>query len=579
MPLFVPPAVIPHTTTDALSSERERTARSYSSDRDVTIPTRKIDDDLLADLARAAKEAGDKSFARVIESVTRARSGDFDKPIPRLTAFPEILKAYLTHHFLDGWLYKDIGGGRVEAYAVTRVEYGEGRTGYDDKPSVTVSLAQTGSSGKGHSRFDGLVGSSIFWSASDVSKKRVSDVLTESGYLVETPALRAAYDAQREHYDTVVANGYTEQFLYSGTPDSAHRNEGESGWSDRASVAHRTNRKVICLTNPAKVVFVSDTLSTAFVTSEEEAGAVEHSARRVKGGDNGEGVPVKVPAIHSVVVFDLAVQNFLTVHSSDLTRYVYDSSLADKLVLPQSHRHLLDILTTDIQTFVGDIIEGKSAGNVILAKGVPGVGKTLTAEVYSELVERPLYAIHSGSLGVTADSVRENLERVFDRAKRWNAILLLDEADVFVTSRGTDITQNAIVAEFLRTMEYFDGLMFMTTNLAANIDEAVISRCAAIIDYHIPNKTDQAKIWNVLATQFEQSLDQTLVDDLTVGFSRIAPRDIKMLLRLALRVSLHEGSPLSVDLFQKVAMFRGLAWDDEAYETHLGRTGRLDEED
>ncbi|NED68046.1 AAA family ATPase, partial [Streptomyces sp. SID10244] len=104
----------------------------------------------------------------------------------------------------------------------------------------------------------------------------------------------------------------------------------------------------------------------------------------------------------------------------------------DKLVLPDDQRELLNILTTDISVFTGDIIDGKSAGNVILAMGRPGVGKTLTAEVYAEATGRPLYSIHSGSLGVTAELVRKNLEVIFDRAKRWDAVLLLDEADVFV---------------------------------------------------------------------------------------------------------------------------------------------------
>ena len=60
--------------------------------------------------------------------------------------------------------------------------------------------------------------------------------------------------------------------------------------------------------------------------------------------------------------------------------------------------------------FTGDIIEGKSAGNVILARGRPGVGKTLTAEVYAEVIGKPLYSIHTGSLGITAELVRQNLE-------------------------------------------------------------------------------------------------------------------------------------------------------------------------
>lgn len=96
--------------------------------------------------------------------------------------------------------------------------------------------------------------------------------------------------------------------------------------------------------------------------------------------------------------------------------------------------------------------------------GSPGLGKTLTAEVYAEVIERPLYSIHAGALGTNADDIEKNLRTILTRAKRWNCVLLLDEADVFVMQRGASLTQNAIVAEFLRTLEYFDGLMFMTSN-------------------------------------------------------------------------------------------------------------------
>ena len=253
-------------------------------------------------------------------------------------------------------------------------------------------------------------------------------------------------------------------------------------------------------------------------------------------------------------------------HGDSMTRYVYDKSLRDKIILPQSHRDLLDVLTTDLGAFVADIIEGKSAGNVILCRGIPGVGKTLTAEVYSELVERPLYSVHSGNLGTTAADIEKNLKRIFVQAKRWNCVLLLDEADVFVVQRGYDIQQNAIVAEFLRSLEYFDGLLFMTTNRPDNIDEAIISRCAAIIGYTPPGRDGAAAVWHVMARQYDTTIPDDLLEEVLDMFPRIAPRDIKMLLRLALRVSISEGIALSPALFRRCAMFRDIEMDETVVE-------------
>ncbi len=589
MSLSVPLGVLVHAETALLKEQfenRSRYSRTEGEGR-MLLDTRHLTKETYADLVQAAEKSADKSFTRVVNAIVAARGGEFDKSVPSLVAFPEILTAYLRAHFIDGWLYTQDEDEVVKAFLVTSVKYHE-PSGSEEKPKVQMTLVSTGRFGEkgeksGTRAGAGLHSTTVVWYASEVAKKRVADILQAEGYLVETEDLRAAYDLQTEHHRKVVSQGYTEQFRFTGKPLSANQGENTFSYEGRSSIAWRENRKVINVSDPATFTFTDQTLSKVFGADPgEDPDAVpydESKPRNKRGIDDGEGVVLDVPISHVVRVFDLGAQDFMMVHTGGLDRYKYDQGLADKLVLPKSHRHLLDILTTDLATFTGDIIEGKSAGNVVLAKGSPGVGKTLTAEVYSEIMQRPLYSIHSGSLGVSAESVRKNLEVVFDRAKRWNAVLLLDEADVFVNERGLDISQNAIVAEFLRTMEYFDGLMFMTTNRAANVDDAVLSRCAAIIAYEVPGKVDQIKIWHVLAKQFDQDLDETLADDLSVGFSRIAPRDIKMMLRLALRVASHEDVPLSVDVFQRVALFRGLTWDDEAYDQYLSDTGRAEDEE
>jgi SpoVK/Ycf46/Vps4 family AAA+-type ATPase len=64
-------------------------------------------------------------------------------------------------------------------------------------------------------------------------------------------------------------------------------------------------------------------------------------------------------------------------------------------------------------------------------------------------------------------------------ANHWNAILLLDEAEIFVEQRGQSAFNDRLVCVFLRILEYFEGLMFLTTNKVKKIDEAMWSR----IDY------------------------------------------------------------------------------------------------
>ncbi|KAK1489733.1 AAA family ATPase [Colletotrichum cuscutae] len=94
-----------------------------------------------------------------------------------------------------------------------------------------------------------------------------------------------------------------------------------------------------------------------------------------------------------------------------------------------------------------DFVDGKGGGLIFLLHGDPGTGKTMTAESTSELLRKPLYHLSGGELGASADSIESALEKAFYLAKRWDAILLLDEADTFLTKRdGVNIERNSLVA-------------------------------------------------------------------------------------------------------------------------------------
>jgi len=128
--------------------------------------------------------------------------------------------------------------------------------------------------------------------------------------------------------------------------------------------------------------------------------------------------------------------------------------------------------------------------------GPPGVGKTLTAELLAEHLHRALMPVSAGELGTTAEAVEERLPRIFKRASRWNAVLLLDEADVLLEQRSSqDIHRNALVCVFLRTLEYYQGMMFLTTNRVRQIDDAIASRIHFKLKYDKLNLEQRTNIW------------------------------------------------------------------------------------
>ncbi|KAK6506459.1 hypothetical protein TWF506_011367 [Arthrobotrys conoides] len=136
---------------------------------------------------------------------------------------------------------------------------------------------------------------------------------------------------------------------------------------------------------------------------------------------------------------------------------------------------------------VNDFIPGKGNGLVILLYGPPGVGKTSTAETIAIATRKPLFSISVSDVGTKAKHVESNLSRIFALATSWQAILLIDEADVFLESRGrgpaTSTDKNALVSVFLRVLEYYQGIMFLTTNQIAQFDVAIPSRIHVAIQY------------------------------------------------------------------------------------------------
>jgi hypothetical protein len=59
----------------------------------------------------------------------------------------------------------------------------------------------------------------------------------------------------------------------------------------------------------------------------------------------------------------------------------------------------------------------------------------------------PLYAMSAGDLGLDPDQVESNLSNILELVAKWNAILLLDEADVFLEQRSPhDLERNKLVS-------------------------------------------------------------------------------------------------------------------------------------
>jgi len=238
-----------------------------------------------------------------------------------------------------------------------------------------------------------------------------------------------------------------------------------------------------------------------------------------------------------VQIFSFESHSFVEVHVDNLVEYKYAEDLEKKLIIDPKIKRLVTVLIEGAAHGTEDIVQGKSGGVIVIATGYPGTGKTLTAEVYSEQIKRPLYAVQCSQLGTDEEELEENLITILARATRWGSILLIDEADVYVRARENDLQQNAIVGVFLRLLERFQGVLFMTSNRATAIDDAILSRAIAHVKYELPNDENLALIWEVLGENYKAGLMPADIKALVKEFPGISGRNVKTLLKLATAVS------------------------------------------
>ena len=159
-----------------------------------------------------------------------------------------------------------------------------------------------------------------------------------------------------------------------------------------------------------------------------------------------------------------------------------------------------------------DLIAGKGNGLILLLHGSPGTGKTLTAESVAEIAEKPLYRVTCGDVGTKAEEVEKYLDSVFHLGKLWGCVVLLDEADVFLEQRSLeDLQRNALVSVFLRVLEYYEGILVLTSNRVGIFDEAFKSRIQLALHFPILGPYQRLRIWENFINRLE-SFQEDSVD-------------------------------------------------------------------
>lgn len=169
-------------------------------------------------------------------------------------------------------------------------------------------------------------------------------------------------------------------------------------------------------------------------------------------------------------------------------------------------------------------------------------------------MKRPLYAMSAGELGNDAGDVECSLQRVLELSTKWGAVLLIDECDVFLERRSThDLERNKLVSVFLRLLEYYQGVMFLTTNRVEDFDPAFESRIHLTIHYPKLDLESRLHIWRTFVSRGMEGESRIGGEELAeLAKADLNGRQIKNVVKTARLLALRDGSPLALEHVETV---------------------------
>jgi SpoVK/Ycf46/Vps4 family AAA+-type ATPase len=270
------------------------------------------------------------------------------------------------------------------------------------------------------------------------------------------------------------------------------------------------------------------------------------------------------------------------VEEQDLFEYLKPTTDLNDVVL---HPKTREILNTVIKQVDKDVFSKLKAWGIkdkrkgidakIIFYGSPGTGKTMTAVSLAKTLKRPILSFDcSKILSMYVGESEKNVRKIFDDFKilskkaKVNPILLLNEADQFLSSRtqgmgsSADKMHNQMQNIFLEQIEQFEGILIATTNLLDNIDKAFSRRFNHKIEFKKPGRKQRKRLWHFMLPEkadYEEGFEvhELSKHELTGG-------QINLIIRnTAYKVAVHQESLFSMqDFLEEIEKELGSSFEE-----------------
>jgi hypothetical protein len=160
-------------------------------------------------------------------------------------------------------------------------------------------------------------------------------------------------------------------------------------------------------------------------------------------------------------------------------------------------------------------LKERQMGYRLLLSGLPGTGKSMTAEALATALDKPLVKLDLSSvLSKWLGETEKLIGQVFDVSEAAGAVLVLDEAEAILRQRSNSQGGSGLstgVAYMLTRFDRYQGVLVATTNRIEDLDEAFFRRFDDYAVLPIPDRTTREKMWKKMLGENDESIDYRML--------------------------------------------------------------------